>query len=286
MTKRKESTQIRMLVRRALAEDIGSGDVTSDWVLPAGLRLRGRIVAKASGVVAGLEVARLALAAVDQSVLFVALFADGSAVSPGDVLATVEGPGRSILSAERVALNFLQRLSGIATLTQRYVDAVQGTKAVILDTRKTVPGLRILDKMAVRLGGGQNHRFGLYDMVLIKDNHIAAVGGITAAVTQVRRHNTAGLRIEVEVKNLCELAEALDLGVDRILLDNMDLDQLRQAVVLNAGRAELEASGGVTLETVAAIASTGVDHISVGALTHSVTALDISLDVENRRCSR
>jgi len=157
---------------------------------------------------------------------------------------------------------------------------VRGTKAVILDTRKTVPGLRVLDKMAVRLGGGQNHRFGLYDMVLIKDNHIAAVGGITAAVTQVRKHNTAGLRVEVEVKNLSELAEALDLGVDRILLDNMDLDQLRQAVVLTAGRAELEASGGVSLDTVAAIANTGVDYVSVGALTHSARALDISLDVE------
>jgi len=271
---------IETIIHGALAEDIGAGDVTSSWTLPDDLYVRGKVIAKAPGIVAGLEVARMVFLAVDESVRFASRVADGNAVSCGDVLAVVEGPGKSLLSAERVALNFLQRMSGIATLTRRYAEAVRGTKAVILDTRKTAPGLRVLDKIAVRLGGGQNHRFGLYDMVLIKDNHIAAAGGITAAVQRVRSHDPAELPIEVEVKNLHELHEALELGVERILLDNMDLEQMRQAVVLSAGRAKLEASGGITLDNVAAIAGTGVDYISVGALTHSAPALDISLDVE------
>jgi len=275
-----EVREIEEIIRRALAEDIGSGDVTSTWTLPADLRLRGKVVAKAPGIVAGLEVARRVFAAVDERITFKSRVADGSPVARGDVLATVHGPARSILSAERVALNFLQRMSGIATLTHRYVEAAQGTKAVILDTRKTAPGLRVLDKMAVRLGGGKNHRFGLYDMVLIKDNHIAAAGSITAAVQRVRAHNQAGLPIEVEVKNLDELREALELGVHRIMLDNMDPDQMRQAVALAGGRVELEASGGITLDNVAEIARTGVDYISVGALTHSAPALDISLEAE------
>ena len=275
-----EIRAIKSIIRRALAEDIGPGDVTSAWTLPEDLQLRGEIKAKAPGIVAGLEVARMVFAAVDRRVCFQRLVADGSTVSRGAVLATVEGPARSILSAERVALNFLQRMSGIATLTQRYVAAVRGTKAVILDTRKTAPGLRVLDKMAVRLGGGQNHRFGLYDMVLIKDNHIAAAGSITAAVQRVRARNRDGLHIEVEVKNLDELHEALELGVERILLDNMDPDQMRQAVTLSAGRAKLEASGNIRLDNIAAVAGTGVDYISIGALTHSAPALDISLDVE------
>lgn len=276
----REVKAIQRIIRQALAEDIGPGDVTSAWTLPPALHLYGKMIAKAPGVVAGLEVARMVFQAVDERVDFQSRVADGSPVSHGDVLATVKGPGRSILSAERVALNFLQRMSGIATLTHRYVQAVCGTQAVILDTRKTAPGLRILDKMAVRLGGGQNHRFGLYDMVLIKDNHIAAAGSITAAVEAVRSHNRKGLPVEVEVKDLDELREALDLGVERILLDNMNPEQMRQAVALTAGRAKLEASGGITLDNVAAIARTGVDYISVGALTHSVQALDISLDVE------
>ena len=187
---------------------------------------------------------------------------------------------RDSLSAERVALNLLQRMSGIATLTQRFVQAVRGTRAVVLDTRKTAPGLRVLDKMAVRMGGGQNHRFGLYDMVLIKDNHIAAAGGITAAVRRVRENNRAGLQVEVEVKNLDELREALDQGVDRVLLDNMDPGQMREAVAVTGGRAKLEASGGIRLDNVAVVAASGVDYISIGALTHSAQALDISLDVE------
>ena len=275
-----ESRKVGRIIRRALAEDIGSGDVTSSWTLPEGLALRGKLIAKAPGVVAGLEVAGRVFAAVDKRVRFSALVADGSTVTVGMLLATVQGPARSILSAERVALNLLQRMSGIATLTQRFVQAVRGTHAVILDTRKTAPGLRVLDKLAVRLGGGQNHRFGLYDMVLVKDNHIAAAGGIAVAVQSVRACNHEGLQVEVEVKSLVELREALDLGVDRILLDNMDPGQMLEAVALTAGRAKLEASGGVRLDNAAAVAGTGVDYISVGALTHSAQALDISLDVE------
>jgi len=275
-----ESREVGRIIRRALAEDIGAGDVTSSWTLPEGLALRGKLIAKAPGVVAGLEVAGRVFAAVDKRVRFSALVADGSTVTVGMLLATVQGPARSILSAERVALNLLQRMSGIATLTQRFVQAVRGTHAVILDTRKTAPGLRVLDKLAVRLGGGQNHRFGLYDMVLVKDNHIAAAGGIAVAVQSVRACNHEGLQVEVEVKSLVELREALDLGVERILLDNMDPGQMRQAVALTARRAKLEASGGVRLDNAAAVAGTGVDYISVGALTHSAQALDISLDVE------
>ncbi len=275
-----DASKVQSIVRRALQEDIGPGDVTSSWTLPDELRLRGKIVAKADGIVAGLDVARLVFSAVDDSDLFRSLVPDGSAISAGDYVAVVEGPAKSILSAERVALNFLQRMSGIATYTQRYVKAVGSSPAVILDTRKTAPGLRILDKMAVRLGGGENHRMGLYDMVLVKDNHIAAAGSITAAVQRVRAQNQAGLPIEVEVKSLAELQEALGLSVDRIMLDNMDTEQMRQAVVLTGGRVALEASGNVSLDNVAAIAQTGVDYISVGALTHSVTALDISLEAE------
>ena len=288
--------QIQAIVERALAEDVGSGDVTSQWILPPELGVHGRFLAKAQGVLAGLEVARQVFRQVDERIALQARMKDGHALSKGDIVATVEGPAASILTAERTALNFLQRMSGIATLTGRYVEAVAGTRAVILDTRKTAPGLRLLDKWAVRLGGGQNHRLGLYDMVLIKDNHIAAAGGITQAVERVRRRNRPGLRpepfdyaqdvpveglaVEVEVKSLAELEEALALSVDRIMLDNMDLDEMRRAVEMTAGRVPLEASGNVTLENVAAIAATGVDYISVGALTHSVKALDISLDVE------
>jgi len=275
-----ESREVRRIIRRALAEDIGSGDVTSLWTLPEGLILRGRLISKAPGVVAGLEVAGKVFSSVDRRVRFRALVQDGSDVTRGTLLATVQGPGRSVLSAERVALNLLQRMSGIATLTQRFVQAVRGTRAVVLDTRKTAPGLRVLDKMAVRMGGGQNHRFGLFDMVLIKDNHIAAAGGITAAVQRVQALNREGLQVEVEVKNLDELREALDLGVDRILLDNMDPGQMREAVALTSGRAKLEASGGIRLDNVAVVAASGVDYVSIGALTHSAHALDISLDVE------
>lgn len=276
------SEEIRRIIQRALEEDLGPGDVTSRWILPEELVLEGKIIVKADGVVAGLTVAGVVFAMVDDRVDFLPLCLDGQAVPAGTVIAEVKGPGIAILSAERTALNFLQRMSGIATTTRRYVDAVAGTRAVILDTRKTAPGLRVLDKWAVWLGGGQNHRFGLFDMVLIKDNHIAAAGGITRAVERVRQHNRAGLPVEVEVKTLEELEEALAIRppLDRIMLDNMDMETMRRAVQMTAGRVPLEASGGISLETVRQIAETGVDYISVGALTHSVKALDISLEIE------
>jgi nicotinate-nucleotide pyrophosphorylase (carboxylating) len=258
-----------------------TGDVTSSATLPEDLVYNGRFLAKAPGIIAGLQVAELVFKQVDERIIFTPLMAEGTAVFPGDIIAAISGPRgpRSLLTAERTALNFMQRMSGIATLTRRFVDAVAGTRAVILDTRKTAPGLRAIDKLAVRLGGGQNHRAGLYDMVLIKDNHIAAAGGITTAVARARAA-AHKLPIEVEVKNLNELAEVLPLNVDRIMLDNMSLAEMKEAVEIVNGRCPLEASGNVTLETVAAIAATGVDYISSGALTHSVTALDISLDLE------
>lgn len=267
------------LLARALAEDLGDGDVTTDNTIPTSAMLTGDFLGKEAGVLAGLAVAQRAFALLDPDTRLVAGIGDGDAVRPGDVVATVTGHGRAILSGERVALNFLQRMSGIATATRRYVEAVRGTRAVILDTRKTAPGLRALDKWAVRLGGGQNHRFGLFDMALIKDNHIAAVGSIAEAVRRVREGDPRRRLIEVEVTNLGQLREALGLAVDRILLDNMSPEEMRRAVEIAAGRIPLEASGGINLESVAAVAASGVDYISVGALTHSVKALDISLDL-------
>jgi nicotinate-nucleotide pyrophosphorylase (carboxylating) len=267
------------IVRAALEEDIGTGDVTSMSILPGASRLSGRMMSKEDGVVAGLGVASSVFHAVDREVTFTSLVDDGDRVGNGTSLAAVTGPGVSILSAERVALNFMQRMSGIATMTSRFVEAVAGTGAVILDTRKTVPGLRALDKLAVRLGGGQNHRFGLYDMVLIKDNHIAAAGSITEAVRRVRGVAEQRLPIEVEVATLAQFREALATEPDRIMLDNMSLGDMAEAVALAGGAVDLEASGNVTLDNVAQVAATGVDFISVGALTHSVRALDISLEI-------
>jgi nicotinate-nucleotide pyrophosphorylase (carboxylating) len=271
--------QLSTIVRRALQEDVGAGDVTSTWTIPTGRTGRGVLLCKAEGVLAGLQVAGEVFAQVSADLKAQAR-SDGDLIAPGDRIATVQGPMAAILTAERTALNLLQRMSGIATMTRHYVEAVTGTKAVILDTRKTVPGLRLLDKWAVRTGGGQNHRMRLDDMVLIKDNHIAASGGITRAVERVRKHNVQELSIEVEVKTWAQLEEAVPLQLDRIMLDNMSLDEMRRAVEWVAGRVPLEASGGITLDTVRAVAETGVDYISVGALTHSVTALDISLEVE------
>lgn len=278
--------EVSAIIRRALDEDIGDGDVTTECTVPAAAVYEGKMVAKASGIVAGLAVAQrtFALAAEMQgapgSVEFLSSIEDGDRVSRGDVFATVRGPGRVLLTAERTALNFLQRMSGIATLTACYVAAVRGARAKILDTRKTAPGLRLLDKQAVALGGGANHRHGLYDMVLIKENHITAAGGIRAAVEQVRALDARRRPIEVEVQTLAELEEALALNVDQIMLDNMSAPQMREAVRLVDGRAPLEASGNVSLETVAEIAATGVDYISVGKLTHSVEAFDISFLLE------
>ncbi len=267
------------LIRTALEEDIGTGDVTSMLILPTTSRLSGKIMTKEEGVIAGLGVAGRVFHAVDEEVMFASLVDDGDLVGNGAPLAAVTGPGASILSAERVALNFMQRMSGIATMTSHFVKAVEGTGAVILDTRKTAPGLRALDKLAVKLGGGQNHRFGLYDMVLIKDNHIAAAGGIAEAVRRVRAAAEQRLPIEVEVATLVEFGEALATEPDRIMLDNMSLGDMAEAVALAGDAVELEASGNVTLDNVAQIAATGVDFISVGALTHSVRALDISLEI-------
>ncbi len=259
------------------AASLASGDVTSKATLSPEARLAGRITAKAAGVVAGLPVAAAVWLVVDSALLFSPQAAEGDRVRPGQVLAEVTGPGAALLAGERTALNFLGRLSGIATLTRAFVDAVAGTRAVILDTRKTAPGARRLDKYAVKMGGAQNHRSGLYDMALVKDNHIDGAGGIGPAVARLREKYGAGFPIEVEVKNLDELAEALRLNLARIMLDNMDIAALRRAVEVTAGRTPLEASGNVSLATVRAIAETGVDFISVGALTHSAPALDVSL---------
>jgi quinolinate synthase len=268
------------LIELAIAEDIGPGDATSEATLPADLVLQGRIVAKEAGVLAGLPVAEALFRRVEPSLEFVAHAADGQEVVPGELVAVISGPARGLLAAERTALNFLQRLSGIATLTRRFVDAVACTGARVLDTRKTPPGYRVLDKYAVRLGGGQNHRQALYDMLLIKDNHVDAAGGIVPAVERARAVHPE-LPIEVEVRTLDELRQALaiDPPLNRVLLDNMSLEQMREAVALAAARVPLEASGGVTLERAAEIAATGVDYLSVGALTHSVKALDLSMKV-------
>lgn len=277
------STLLRVaapLIELAVAEDIGPGDATSISTLPADVVLHGRIVAKAPGVIAGLPVAEAVFRRVDPAIQFAAHVDDGQEVVPGELVADVTGPGRGLLAAERTALNFLQRLSGIATLTRSFVDAIATTSAGILDTRKTQPGYRVLDKYAVRMGGGLNHRQALYDMILIKDNHVDGSGGILPAVTRARAAFPT-LPIEVEVRNLEELRQvlAIEPAVDRAMLDNMSLEQMRQAVALAAGRVPLEASGNVTLERVAAIAATGVDYISAGSLTHSAPALDLSMKV-------
>jgi len=268
------------LIRAALAEDIGSGDVTSCLTIPQKLKSEGTIVCHAPGVLAGIDICKEVFHTLDRRISFKPMKPDGSKVKRNTRLAKVSGPARSILTAERTALNFLCRLSGIATLTARFVREVNGTRASILDTRKTTPGWRVLEKYAVRCGGGKNHRMGLHDMVLIKDNHIAATGSIGAALT---RCGGKKLRVEVEVKTLRELREALDAGAGLIMLDNMDLGRMRRAVKLAKGRAKLEASGGMSLARVRSFARTGVDYISVGALTHSAPALDISLELTTAR---
>jgi len=268
---------ISQAIQRALAEDIGSGDVTTDTIVSADASLRGRIIAKQEGVVAGLEVAKNVFLALNAQVNFTSNVVEGSRVISGTVLADLHGPARALLTGERTALNFLGRMSGIATLTRHFVDAVSCARTIMLDTRKTAPGLRTTDKLAVQLGGGQNHRTGLFDMVLIKDNHIDFAGSITAAVERVRASGTK-LEIEVETRTLHHVREALALGVERILLDNMSIEVMRDAVVLCGGRAKLEASGNVTLDNVLEVAATGVDYISVGALTHSPKVFDVSLE--------
>lgn len=276
-------SRVSRLIELALMEDIGLGDLTSDAIIPDAQLGTAEFLCKEDGVIAGLEVAALVFEICDHSVTVAPLIRDGERARRGQTVAKIDGSAKSILKGERTALNFVQRMSGIATTTRRFVDAVAGTNAKIVDTRKTVPGLRVLDKWAVRLGGGVNHRFGLDDMVLIKDNHIVAAGGITKAVEACRKFLKAeehDVKIEVETKNLAEVQEALRCsGVHRIMLDNFELDAMRNAVDIIARKVEVEASGGVTLQTVRAIAETGVDFISVGALTHSVNGLDISLEL-------
>lgn len=268
---------IEQVVRTALAEDVGEGDVTTEATVDPDALGTAELFVKEPGVVCGLAVAEAVFRALDPDLRFAPLVEEGAVVGSPGAVALVTGPERAILTGERTALNFLGRLSGVATLTRRYVDAVAGTGVAILDTRKTTPGLRALEKHAVACGGGRNHRVGLDDGVLVKDNHLRAARSIAAAVERIRA--TTDLPIEVECDTFEQVSEALDAQVDAILLDNMSLDELRAAVALTAGRARLEASGGVTLENVRAIAETGVDEISVGALTHSARSLDVCLEL-------
>jgi len=269
---------IEAAIEAALREDMPEGDITSESIVPAEARSEAYFLAKEDGVVAGLEVAARVFAKIDPSTIFIERFRDGAVFRQGDRLARVKGPTIVLLKGERTALNFLQRLCGVATATRRFVEAVDGTKAKILDTRKTTPGLRLLEKYAVRTGGGTNHRLGLSDMVLIKDNHLRFVGSVGEAVRRARAKVRPGVRIEVEAASLLQVREALAAGADMIMLDNMPLETMSQAVALAGGRVPLEASGNMTLDRVRAVAETGVDFISVGALTHSARALDISMD--------
>jgi nicotinate-nucleotide pyrophosphorylase (carboxylating) len=273
------SVLMEPIVRSALLEDLGrAGDLTSDAVIPPGQDAQFNIAARAAGVVAGLDAASLAFRLIEPASALRVLRPDGSAVSPGDVIAEVTGPARGLLTAERTALNFLGHLSGVATATAGLVEAVRGHRARIVCTRKTTPGLRALEKYAVRAGGGSNHRFGLDDAILIKDNHIAVAGGVRTAVELARAHVGHLVKIEVEIDSLAQLDEALNAGVDAVLLDNMLLDDLHSAVAIVGGRALTEASGGIIPATAREIAATGVDLISVGWLTHSAPTLDVGLD--------
>jgi len=276
--------QIGKIIDSALAEDLGSGDLTTELLIPSELRGRASIVVRGEGVLAGIGVAAEVFRRVGPVLQFRGLVSDGSKVHPGDVAATIEGSAASILKAERTALNFLQHLSGIATETARYVEAVSGLGTKIYDTRKTIPGLRPLEKYAVRVGGGYNHRQSLGDGILIKDNHLAALHsqgiGLREVVEKARRAAPHTLNVEVEVQNIDEARQALDAGAETIMVDNMNLEDMRYVVQLCQGRALIEASGGITLENVRAVAETGVDLISIGALTHSAKALDIGLELE------
>ncbi|MBC8235865.1 carboxylating nicotinate-nucleotide diphosphorylase [bacterium] len=270
---------VKQLLELALAEDIGIGDVTSDVIIPKDRVSTGIIISKDTGLVAGLEVVELILGMVDSQLTLTPILSDGDKIEHGIKIGNIYGPARSMLKVERLVLNFLQRLSGIATLTSKYVQTVADYPVKIIDTRKTTPGWRILEKYAVRVGGGYNHRFGLYDAVLIKDNHIALAGSITEAIEMARSQIPHTMKIEVETKSIQQVSEALDAKPDIIMLDNMTIDEMKESVKLIDGRAPIEASGNVRLETVKKIAETGVNLISIGALTHSAPALDISIDV-------
>ena len=268
------------LVEQTLIEDLGrAGDITSQATIPAGTRTTAKLMSRRQGVLSGLALAEAACRLAGPGLAFTARISDGARLSPGSEIAVLEGEARTLLTAERTALNFLGRMSGIATLTRAYTDAISHTRAAIVCTRKTSPGLRMVEKYAVRCGGGRNHRFGLDDAILIKDNHIAVAGGVTAALRRAKAFAGHLVAIEIEVDSLAQLEEALGEGVTAILLDNMSLEQLREAVRIAAGRAVLEASGNVTLQTVQAIAETGVNLISSGSLTHSAPNFDIGLDI-------
>lgn len=264
----------------ALKEDIGDGDFTTLYTVPEDLGSTGKLIAKQEGILAGIDVAFHVFKLLDSEIKTIKRKEDGEKVVSGEIIGEIQGNTRTILTGERVALNFLQRLCGIATLTYQFVSKIIHTNATLLDTRKTTPGLRYLEKYAVSVGQGTNHRFGLFDMIMIKENHIEAAGGITEAVNRVREKDTRNLKIEVETKNLEEVEEAVSLNVHRILLDNMDIQTLKKAVAMVDSRIPLEASGGINLETITAVAETGVDYISVGAVTHSAPSLDISLIIE------
>ena len=264
----------------AIAEDLGTGDITSEAIISNQIMVKAFLIAKAPGIIAGLPLADFIFSTIDKNCHFKALVKEGAHVEPKTKIAEVTGAYKSLLMAERTVLNFVQRFSGIATETALFVSQTKGTKTQILDTRKTLPAYRVLDKYAVKVGGGTNHRFGLYDMVMLKENHIEVAGGITNAVMQVRAKVNHNIKIEVETKNLEEVQEALSNGVDVIMLDNMPLDTMRKAVKLINGKLKVEASGNMTLNRIAEVAATGVDFISVGALTHSVDALDISMLIE------
>lgn len=274
-----KNIMLKEIIQQAIVEDIGTGDITTESIVSNGVNTIGFMHAKEDGVVAGLFVAEAVFRNLNNDISFQPRAKDGESIQAGQLLARVEGDARAILIGERIALNFLQRMSGIATKTAYLVSLIQGEKAKLVDTRKTTPGLRVLDKYAVRAGGGYNHRFGLYDAVLIKDNHIKVAGGIKKAVDLVKSAAFLSAKLEVEVENLEGVEEALQAGVDIIMLDNMDVVTMRQAVELVDGRVLLEASGGINEQTIAEVAKTGVDYISMGSLTHSFKALDISLDV-------
>ena len=269
------------IIDAALREDMPEGDITSESIIPADARSEAIFLAKEDGILAGLAVARRVFEKIDSVIEFTGKIQDGAAFRKSDILARLKGPTIALLKGERTALNFLQHLSGVATATRRFVDAVAGTKAKILDTRKTTPGLRLLEKYAVKAGGGTNHRLSLSDMVLIKDNHLRHVGSVAAAVRRARAAAKPGVRIEVEAADLSQVQDALAAGADMIMLDNMTLEMMSEAVTLAAGRVPLEASGNMSLDRVRAVAETGVDYISVGALTHSARAVDISLEFLN-----
>ena len=272
---------IKTFISNALREDIGPGDLTTEALIQPDIEGKAELIAKEPLILAGIEVAREVFHQVNQDINFLGRHPDGEDLSSSTVIATISGPLRSLLTAERVALNLLQRLSGIATLTRQYVNGIEGTKAKIVDTRKTTPGLRALEKYAVRIGGGKNHRFGLFDGILIKDNHIAAVGSLTEAVKKAREKAPHTLKIEVETENLDQVREAISAGAEIIMLDNMDIETMKEAVKLINGKALIEASGGINLNNVRQVAETGVDLISVGAITHSARSMDISMEIAN-----